>query len=69
MGCFRLESIHDGITELALPLWKNYNSIYPGVKKNSKGMAVILDWITSIVEWKLKSETMKNLEQRFPEVS
>lgn len=68
MTGLKLEGLSNSSIESALPLWKNYNLLSASIKKNYKGASIILDWITSVVEWRLKNETMKSLELRFPDV-
>jgi hypothetical protein len=58
----RPDLVKDTSIEFALPLWKNYSTLSPSLRKVSKGAGALLDWVTSVVEWKLKNETMRNLQ-------
>ncbi len=65
---FQSDNLNEDMTQKSMTYWKNYHTLQPVFKKANKGASKILDWITSIVEHKLKKETISSLKRRFVEV-
>jgi hypothetical protein len=68
MGNFKPENMTQEQLEKAMPIWKSYKNLQPIMEKENKGICAILEWITSVVECKIKIDTLKSIEQKFPDV-
>lgn len=51
-----------------LPVWKNQQTIQSKLLKTSKGGAVLAEWISYCVEYKLKKETLNASVKKVPEL-
>jgi len=63
-----IESLNEEMTQKCMFYWKNYQTLASNFKKANKGASKVLDWITAIVEYKLKNETINSLKRRFIDV-
>lgn len=68
MNALNPENLRQDIVEQILPLWKNYNVLSQQLSKVSKGAQYLLDWMTGLLEMKIKSETLKDAKKKFPEL-
>ena len=69
MNVFDPESIKQEHMDKLMPLWLNYQTLQPKLSKTSKGAAILLDWMTSIVEYKVKKATFSSLKKSENEVT
>lgn len=51
-----------------LPIWKNQQTIQIKLLKTSKGGALLAEWISHCVEYKLKKETLSASVKKLPEL-
>ena len=63
-----VENLNEEMTQKCMFYWKNYQTLSSSFKKANKGASKVLDWITAIVEYKLKKETINSLKRRFIDV-
>ena len=68
MNALNPENLRQDIVEQILPLWKNYIVLSQHLSKVSKGAQYLLDWMTGLLEMKIKSETLKDAKKKFPEL-
>ena len=68
MNALNPENLRQDIVEQILPLWKNYIVLSQQLSKVSKGAQYLLDWMTGLLEMKIKSETLKDAKKKFPEL-
>jgi hypothetical protein len=68
MANFKPENMTEDMLAKATPIWKGYKNLHPVIEKENKGILALLDWIADIVECKIKIETLRSIEQKFPEV-
>ena len=63
-----VENLNEEMTQRCMTYWKNYQALSTNFKKANKGASKVLDWITAIVEYRLKKETINSLKRRFVDV-
>lgn len=68
MNSYSPENLKQEIIDQILPLWKNYTILSPIMAKTHKGAQYLLDWITGLLELKIKSDTLKTAKKKFPEL-
>ena len=54
--------------EKAMPFWKDHHSLSIVFKKSHKGASVVLDWVTALIEYRSKKETINSLTKKFFDV-
>ena len=62
------DNLTDDQVEKLLPLWKDYINLSQIIPSNLKGINLILDWICSSIEFKLKKATIYSLKKNFTQV-
>lgn len=65
---FNPENIREENVDLILGLWKNYNAIQPKIAKTCRGASILLDWVTSCMEFKIKKATLESVKRSLLEV-
>ena len=66
---FAPEDINEHTLSQIMPLWKQNQTLQPKLLKISKGGKIILDFICSSVEFKLKKEILnQGSDQTLPEL-
>jgi len=68
MNNFSSECLSEETLQSLMPLWKNQLTLNNKLKHNYFGMSVILRWICTNVELKLKKETLKSQQRKIPEL-
>jgi len=68
MDKFNPENIREENVDLILTLWKNYNTVQPRISKTSRGASILLDWITSCMEYKIKKATLDGIKKSLSDV-
>ena len=54
---------------MGVPLWKSFNQLYASVSKQNKAVAIVLEWIQTLVEEKIKVDVINMETLKFPAVS
>ncbi len=68
MILLNVDELTEETMQKCMAYWKNHAALYPMLKKNNKGSCVVLDWLSSLVEYRLKKETINSLKRKFIEV-
>ena len=68
MTSYNPENLNEEQTKKLFALWKNYPQISQKIIKINKGVALLLDWMTAVLEYKLKIETLKSAKKKFIDV-
>ena len=55
------------LTEL-LPVWKNQHLLQASLQRTARGAAIISEWISHCVEYKLKKETLTSAQKSLPDL-
>lgn len=68
MGSIQGQTLPDYVINEVLPLWKNQTIIQAKVAKTSKCASFLAQWISFIVEYSLKKETVGSSKRKEPEI-
>ncbi|OMJ84334.1 hypothetical protein SteCoe_14558 [Stentor coeruleus] len=62
------DQLPENVINEVLPLWKSQGTLRLKLSKINNGACVLLDWISMIVEYNLKSEIIVTSKKRIPEL-
>lgn len=68
MSSVQSQHISEQIINEILPIWKNQTMIQAKLMKNSKCVCLLAQWLSHIVEYSLKKETVNSSKKREPEL-
>lgn len=68
MLAVQTEILPDDTINEVLPLWKNQDALKQKLSKISNGAEILIDWISRVVEYNLKSEMIISSRRRIPEL-
>ena len=68
MILLNVDNLKEETMQKCMFYWKNHSTLYPMLRKTNKGGCVVLDWLSALVEYRLKKETINSLKRKFIDV-